>query len=266
MQRYGNGTGRKNLLQIEEDKKKREMDKLLKGKALLPHLGANWGSNTGEAGGGGGMTIVFEPKRAVSLDAAAGPRAGTGSNQGTRSSMNRKRSFKDMESGGFDDKENDSPEMVTLLPPTKRAKTSSPIGVSRIVSTMDSKSEEEAEEEKVGEDNAEEMVSSVMVTVYVCQFSKCALKNKASETLNMFCSGHQGHVTRTRGKKWFWKCGSTECRNTIQTLNTKRVPRKCKCGRSTWEPASAFNAEIKKKRETMAVVDGNANGGAIAVV
>merc|ERR1719295_941590 len=103
MNKYG--TGGKQQSQIQSDSKRKEMERILKGKTLIPHLGANWGSNKNTAGkGGGGMQIVFEPK-AVSLDPP-----GTGSNQRKQSKVARKRSFNDMmRSGSVDDKENVNP-------------------------------------------------------------------------------------------------------------------------------------------------------------
>jgi len=235
MNKYG--TGGKQQSAIQSDRKKKELDRILKGKTLIPHLGANWGSKKDTVGGGGGgMQIVFEPK-AVSLDPP-----GTGSNQRKLSKVARKRSFNDMmRSGSVDDKENVNP---ADFPPIKRAKISSAMDTDS--DTVDANKMNKSSETAPGAEHVEGE-TSVAVTVYCCKYRKCSLKEKVTESLNAFCKGHQGNVTRSRGRKYFWKCST--CGVQMQTLNTKRVSRKCTCGglASKWQPSSALDPAAEKK-------------------
>lgn len=245
MNKYG--TGGKQQSQIQSDRKRKEMERILKGKTLIPHLGANWGSNKNTAGkGGGGMQIVFEPK-AVSLDPP-----GTGSNQRKQSKVARKRSFNDMmRSGSVDDKENVNPGD---FPPIKRARISSAMDTDKVDSGKMNKSSESAPE---ADDESKVEVTSVAVTVYCCKYRKCSLKDKVTESLNVFCKGHSGNVTTSSGRKYFWKCST--CDLQMQTLNTKRVTRKCQCAglASKWLPSSVPDPVADKKSKEGVVVRGN---------
>merc|ERR1719229_475954 len=55
--------GGKNQIQIEQNAKKKTMNKLLAGKTLIPHLGANWGSDSkGASAANMNISFVLEPK------------------------------------------------------------------------------------------------------------------------------------------------------------------------------------------------------------
>jgi len=219
IQKYGNGG--KSIQQIQDQKKKRERDRLLAGKALIPHLGANWGHSPAAKGAAAGIQIVFEPK--ATAKGAEAP-AVDGHSEGS-TKLRRKRSFKEISSHSADEEDGDE------CPSRKRPKTSSGGNAERAES-------EEDDVVEVGQ-------NSVAVTVFVCMASKCSLRTKASETLNDFCRGHRGNVTRSTGRKYFWKCDA--CGHRIHTLNTKKTPRKCKCGRNKWLPTSATNKKAPKR-------------------
>ena len=129
--------------------------------------------------------------------------------------VKRKRSFKDMMNGNEEendnetDKENAIPDAAPL---SKRAKISDRAESEKIMATKSEVMDINGHQEPDDESKVE--MTSMMVTVYVCHFRKCALKDKASETVNTFCRGHQQNVVKTRGRKYFWKC--SDCGNRTQ--------------------------------------------------
>jgi len=231
--------GGKNQMQIATAAKRKEMGAMMKGKTLMPHLGANWGasSSSGKGSGkGGGLILMGGPGKGKNEHEV---RVST---QKSRTEK-RKRSY-DAFMSASNEKENAS-EMSAEVgmgggsPMKKKAK----VKVGEFGNVLRAKSENLAvgkECLRVAKAVAEEDTWEAL-EVFVCKFGTCGLRDKVTESMNSFCEGHSMNVVRSRGKKYFWEC--THCGMTTTTLNTKKHRKNCKCGKKEYYvPTSAEGA------------------------
>jgi len=212
--------GDKNLKQMDENEKKKKMNKLLAGKTLIPHLGANWSTANGKSNAQ--ISFVLEPK-AMKVG---------------KIKPSKKRKYESMSV------ETECEGKIVDGLPRKRSK------VDKI--NCDSKTEEVDCERMQSldiadddDDEQKEIISCMNVKIFCCKQTICSMKDKQTEKLNEFCRPHLMNVTQTIGKKYFWKCIFCNLRTT--TLNTKRVRKKCKnpkCGKKKYTPASVDKTTV----------------------
>lgn len=226
----------------------------------LPHLGTNWNHNNK---GNGNGNIILQPKntinqlrmnesqkRAQQIINKKGiifniPNPNNITQNVIR--KNRKRSFEFMNGN----KEN-------ISPPRKRNRLSNIIKDSNVDDIINQKSinenlrkdiqRENLENELNNLENEEKLhdqlneITSIQIKVFICCFTGCPIKGKVCEKPNDFCKSHQINITKTMGRKYFWKCEN--CKSKTYSINTKRVKSKCiKCGKRKFIAASAYNID-----------------------
>merc|ERR1712013_93269 len=225
--------GGKNQMQIQSAQKRKEMGKMLAGKTLMPHLGADWGSNEK-----GGLILMGGPTSSSSSVTVS-----------TKQSRNekRKRSF-DAFMAQSNEKENEFEAEIAggdRSPMRKKMKMKMKGGDGILRAQSENLALEKVREcVAVREEDSWEAL-----TVFVCKFGTCGLRDKVTEKMNSFCEGHAMNVVRSKGKKYFWEC--THCGNTTTTLNTKKHRKNCKCGKKEYYvPTSKEGAANPKMKNT----------------
>ena len=261
----------KNTLTIEQNKKRKTMNKLLSGKPLLPHLGTNWNNRNNTRNG----NIILGPKKNINNIAQHGinqtqsktqkimqkkaikfeiPDPNNYNNNNLRNRNHRKRSFECMNRSNNNNK-NQNPSPIR-----KRHRLSNIVNTNmdEIINrkSINDHLRVEMEKENVMKElnnleNEEKLhdqlceITSVQVQVYICKHIGCPLKEKVYEKPNDFCKSHSMNITKSTGRKYFWKCDN--CQWKTYTLNTKRVRAKCyKCGKRKFKEASAYNTDKSK--------------------
>eukprot|EP00483_Globobulimina_turgida_P011496 UN11518 len=150
MKKYTNG--KKTMLQIGKNAKKKEMKQLLAGKPLIPHLGTNW-NNTQHANN---SNIVLKPKK------------------------NRKRTYDSMMENDLDPdnrmkaQNNKKRKLSTMACTDSKEKENIGQCVSDCEIAIDS-------EEKGQAIDSADQITSVQVTIFICKFQTCPLNNKLTE-------------------------------------------------------------------------------------
>eukprot|EP01084_Bolivina_argentea_P089884 162073_1 len=269
MKKYANGG--KKMLQIKENAKKKEMNKILTGKTRMPHLGANWGKNRHDGIVLGPKCVQKSQQRACAMMEKKGIKFDVPNPNDTthlHTKRHRKRSFTDM-NGNHNDSKAQPPHKKHKMKPNRLGNIGNTSAMNEIINRKSLNDQlrkevdkenvynelKELEEEEVLHDELEQ-VTSVQVTVFVCKFNGCSLKDKVYEKPNSFCVSHRTNMVKTVGRKYFWKCGN--CQKKIQTLNTRRVKCKCvKCGRRNFVKSSAYNLTKPKVSKEGLVLKNN---------
>jgi len=203
LQKYSKGG--KNVRAAQSARKAKTVKKLLAGKTLIPHLGTTPSKGSGMSGNNG-LILIGGPSMSLK----------TSGTSKTERNARRKRSFEEFMAAS-----NDKENVFETSPVKKMKKMSSEV--------LQVKSENVNFEVR---EVVEESATWEAVTVYVCKFGGCGLKDRVMERMNSFCEGHAMNVVSTRGKKYFWEC--THCGNTTTTLNTKKHRKNCKCGKKEY--------------------------------
>ena len=195
----------------QQKERNKQINKLLIGKSLMPHLGTKWNAENSMSESQRKALRIINKKGIVFKEINPND---------TTNIIGKKRSFQNMmngdgrlKDGGLQRKKSKNRLNVKHLDMDKVIKQKS--SNDKLLKDMERANvlqslDDLEDEEKLFEDLNE--VTSVSVTIYICKNQMCSLRNKLSEKVNSFCLNHQRDIVKVFGKKYFWKCSSCGCK------------------------------------------------------